>query len=84
MWHANDGMGWWMVFVGIFWILFWASVVYLFVAAVVRPGRDGDGGGRIDAIEIAKRRLARGEITPQEFQEIRRHLESDLSGPQPT
>lgn len=71
MWHAHDGMGWWMVFVGVFWILFWASLIYLFLSAFTRGGRR-DGG---DALEIAKQRLARGEINAEQFQEIRRHID---------
>jgi uncharacterized membrane protein len=82
MWHTNDGMGWWMVFMGVFWVLFWGSLIFLAIAAMSRWGKGGgdrDGGG---AIEIARRRLASGEITPEQFQEIRRHLES--GPPQPT
>jgi uncharacterized membrane protein len=79
MWHANDGMGWWMVFMGVFWVLFWGSLIFLAIAAITRSS-GGSGRGRdaddISAIEIARRRLARGEITPEQFQEIRRHLES--------
>jgi len=74
-------MGWWMVFMGIFWILFWASLIYLFVVAIVRPYRGRQPGE--DALDIVKRRLARGEISVAEFQEIRRHLEGNTSGPQP-
>jgi uncharacterized membrane protein len=80
MWHANDGMGWWMVFMGVFWVLFWGSLIFLAIAAITRSG-GGSARGRdadeISATEIARRRLARGEITPEQFQEIRRHLESD-------
>jgi putative membrane protein len=83
MWHTNDGMGWWMIFMGVFWILFWASLIYLFVTAVAR-GRRGGRSDDGDAIEIAKRRLARGEITTDQFQEIRRHLQGDIRGPQPS
>ena len=71
MWHTQDGMGWWMVLMGVFWLLFMASVIYLFLSAFARGGGHDDG----DALEIAKRRLARGEITTGQFQEIRRHLE---------
>ena len=71
MWHAQDGMGWWMVLMGVFWLLFLASVIYLFLTAFAR-GRGHDDG---DALEIAKRRLARGEISTDQFQEIRRHVE---------
>jgi len=84
MWHTNDGMGWWMVFMGIFWILFWASLIYLFVAAIVRPAQGRQTGEEAEALDIAKRRLARGEISPAEFQEIRRYLEGNVSGPQPS
>ena len=76
MWHTQDGMGWWMVFGGIFWLLFWGSIVYLFFRSVVH--RDGhhhhDDAG--DPMQIARARLARGEITPQQFEEIARHLRS--------
>ena len=83
MWQTNDGMGWWMIFMGVFWILFWASLIYVFVAAFVRGGRGG-GGDDGDAIEIARRRLARGEVSVEQFDELRRRLEGDLGGPQPS
>ncbi|TAK55364.1 MAG: SHOCT domain-containing protein [Dehalococcoidia bacterium] len=80
-------MGWWMVFMGVFWVLFWGSLIFLAIAAISRSGgggasRERDGGDGASAIEIARRRLARGEITPDQFQEIRRHLEA--GPPQPT
>ena len=89
MWHTNDGMGWWMIFMGVFWVLFWGSLIFLAIAAISRGGwgsRDHDHGhdGGASAIEIARRRLARGEITPDQFQEVRRHLESEIRGPQPS
>ncbi len=85
MWHTNDGMGWWMVFMGVFWVLFWGSLIFLAIAAISRGAwgsRDRDHDDGVSAIEVARRRLARGEITPEQFQEIRRHLES--GPPQPT
>jgi len=77
-------MGWWMVFGGILWLLFWGSIIYLFIAAVIRPGHEHphQGEARSDAMEIARRRLAGGEITPDQFEEIRRHLEG-RAGPTP-
>ena len=75
MWRTPDGMGWWMTLGGLFWILFWASLVYLGVSLWRRPGNPtGFSGG--DALEIAKRRYAAGEITGEEFDEIRRRLET--------
>ena len=73
MWHANDGMGWWMVFGGVFWLLFLASMIYLFFSAATHrePRSEASGG---EPMDIARRRLAGGEITPQQFEEIARHL----------
>ena len=87
MWHTNDGMGWWMIFMGVFWVLFWGSLIFLAIAAISRGGwgsRDRDHDDGVAAIEIARRRLARGEITPDQFQEIRHHLESASGPPQPS
>jgi hypothetical protein len=28
-WHAGEGMGWWMLFGGLLWIAFWATLIYL-------------------------------------------------------
>lgn len=76
MWHTQDGMGWWMVLMGVFWLLFLASLIYLFISAFTHGRGHVDG----DALEIAKRRLARGEISTDQFQEIRRHVEGVSPG----
>lgn len=61
-----------MVFGGEFWLLFWASAVYLFVRSFVPRDHRHDGAG--DPMEMARRRLASGDITPQQFEEIAHHL----------
>ena len=72
MWHAHDGMGWWMVFGGAIGLLFWVSIIYLFFHALIhREHRHDDSG---DPIDIARRRLARGDITAQQFEEMAHHL----------
>lgn len=72
MWHTNDGMGWWMVFAMVLWLLFWGSVVYLFFYAVTHRDHRHDDTG--DPLDVARHRLARGDITTAEFEEIARHL----------
>ena len=72
MWHANDGMGWWMVFGGVFWLLFLASMIYLFFSAATHREPRSDSAN--EPMDIARRRLASGDITPQQFEEIARHL----------
>ncbi len=65
MWHNHFwGMhfGWW-----IFWIVVIVAVVYWFNQN--RPDRRDE-----TPEEILKKRLARGEITPEEYEELRKRL----------
>ncbi len=73
MWAAHEGMGWWMLFGGVFWILFIAAVVYLFSSAFDHGVRNPPGGSEAP-LEIAKRRLAAGEIANDEYERIREAL----------
>ncbi|HSP54349.1 MAG TPA: SHOCT domain-containing protein [Dehalococcoidia bacterium] len=69
MWH--DGSGWWMLWGAVMMVLFWGGLIALFVwglQSLVR--RDATR----DPLEIAKERLARGEITPGQFDEIKEKL----------
>jgi hypothetical protein len=43
MWHTGEGMGWWMVFGGALWLLFWAAVAYVVVQ--FSRGRVSEGRG---------------------------------------
>jgi putative membrane protein len=66
-------MGWWMLFSGFLWIVFWGTVVYLFVALV--GTRHPDTHEKEDGpIEIAKRRYASGQLTRDEYERIRGDL----------
>jgi len=70
MWGAHEGMAWWMLFGGVFWVLFIGTLVYLFAITFGRSTRDAQG--RPEApLEIAKRRLATGEISHEEYERIR-------------
>lgn len=73
MWGAHEGMGWWMLFSGMLWLLFIIAIVYV-VAGLLRPERRSTEPA--DALEIARRRYASGEITRQEFEQIRDDLTS--------
>ena len=73
MWGANEGMGWWMVFGGIWMVIFWGAIIWLIVWGV---GQVSGGGRRSDdsPLEIARTRYARGEITREQFEQLRRDL----------
>jgi len=65
------GSGWWIVMV-VMMVLFWGAII----AVVVWGIRQFTGDRRRDrsALDIAKERLARGEITKEEFDRIRSDL----------
>lgn len=67
--------GWTMGLEGWLWMAVWALVVVIVVWLLVRePHR----AGREDALDTLRARLARGEITPDEFERARRLLEPDV------
>jgi putative membrane protein len=77
MWH-HDGMGWWMVVGSIWMVLFWAVIIALVVwGARKLPGRGGSGSGatdKRDPLDIAKERYAKGDISKEEFDQIKKDL----------
>jgi putative membrane protein len=83
MWHAGDGMGWWMLWGGLMMVLFWGAIIALIVWAVQAVGRrepsqthvPQTGSPTRTALDIVKERYAHGEISREEFEQIRRDLE---------
>ena len=74
MWRAHDGMGWWMVFGGLSWVVTLVLLAYVFVA-LLSPAREpreppeppAPGARRGSPLEVAQRRYASGEITREQF-----------------
>ena len=90
MWHAQDGMGWWMVFGGLFWVVTLALLAYVFVA-LLSPARESrepseppepraSASRRESPLEVAQRRYASGEIAREQFARIRDDLAGGASG----
>lgn len=74
-WGMPDGFGWWMMFGGLWMVLFWVAIIAAIIWGVRALGRrDEEPQVREDPLEIARRRYARGEITREEFEEIRAAL----------
>ncbi|MCL5027311.1 MAG: SHOCT domain-containing protein [Chloroflexi bacterium] len=73
------GFGWWGVVMGIAMLVFWALVIAGIVLLVVwavrqaRPVGPGAGGNR--ALDILQERYARGEITKDQYDQMRRDLQ---------
>ncbi|MDT8386529.1 MAG: SHOCT domain-containing protein [Thiogranum sp.] len=77
MFHTDGGM----VFGGFFMWIFWLLVVILTFAAIwylatnTSGGRRSSGPPEEDALEILRKRYARGEIGSEEYQQRRQELE---------
>lgn len=68
-WFGYNGVG--MGFGGgLFMILFWGIIIYIIISLVRKPS----GEQKESPEEILKNRYARGEITKEEFEAMKRHL----------
>lgn len=76
MWGEHEGMGWWMLLGSIWFVVFWGLVIWAIVSVFGRGERGSAVGGGETPLEIAKRRYAQGEISRDQFDQLRR----DLSG----
>ena len=74
MWCFSEGIGWWPFFGGIWMIVFWVGLIALIVWAIIRLTGRGDSTTKNDPLSIAKERYAKGEITKQEFEQIKQDL----------
>ena len=74
MWDMHDAWGWWMIFGWLWFVLFWGGLIWAIVWAVNRTSSGGPGGRQPTPLDIARERLARGEITEEEFQRLKQHL----------
>ena len=80
MFMNNFGGGWWMLAGGLFMLLFWGGIVFLCVWGFSRLF--GHGGccspmttsTRGSPVDIAKERYARGEITKEQFEQLKKDL----------
>jgi putative membrane protein len=59
-------------------IVFWGGLIALIVWAVSRVTREHrtEASGKQNALDIAKERYAKGEITKEQFEQIKKDLQS--------
>ena len=62
-----------MIFMGLFWVLVIGGIAWLVVWLVNRPARP-NAGIEESALDILKRRYARGEISREEYERIKEDL----------
>jgi putative membrane protein len=76
MWHMHDvGWGWWFV-MSIGWVAFWGLFIYAVAMLVRGPERpEASPPAQEEPERILQRRLASGEISVEEYQELRDALD---------
>jgi putative membrane protein len=78
-WH-DDGPGWWIVFVPLFWIVVISGIVVL-LRSRGGWGPQGGSGHHESALDVLDARYARGEIDVDEYRERRSVLTGHGVGP---
>ncbi len=77
-WDWGFGIGWWvMMVIGlIFMVAFWGGIIFLIVWGVKKLTERGGTAATParNAIDIARERYARGEISKAEFEQIKKDL----------
>jgi len=66
--------GLWMGLGALFLFIFWALIIALVVWLIVRLARSGKQSASQSPLEIAKARYAKGEITKEEFEQLKKDL----------
>ena len=74
MWYMHEGMGWWMAFGGAWMIIFWGGLIALIIWGITKLSGRGDSTPKRDSLDIAKERYAKGEISREEFEQLKKDL----------
>ena len=74
MWYMHEGMGWWMVFGGVWMVVFWGGLIALIVWEISKLTGRGDSIPRQKPLDLAKGRYAKGEISKEEFEQLKKDL----------
>ena len=70
-WPWGTAMGWWMV---AWMVVFWGGLIALIVWGIKKLTERGGSTPKQDPLEIAKERYAKGEISREEFEQIKKDL----------
>ena len=74
MWDIPMGMGWWMAFGGLWVLIFWGGLIALIVWGITKLSRRDGSTPKRDPLDAAKERYAKGEISREEFERIKKDL----------
>jgi putative membrane protein len=70
----SGGMGFWMIFNMIFWLLIIVGIIFLIIWAVNKTREVEKKPKEESALDILKKRYAGGEINREEFEEKKKDI----------
>ena len=74
MWDPSLGSGLWWMFGGLWMLTFWGGLIALIVWGIKRLTERGSTTRLDRPLDTAKQRYARGEITREEFEQLKKDL----------
>jgi len=72
MWDISSGLGWWMG--GLWMVIFWGAIIALIVWVVKKLTSRDDYTKRQNPLDTARESYAKGEISREEFEQIKKEL----------
>ncbi len=70
MWDISSGLGWWIG--GVWMLVFWGAIIALIVWVVKKVTNRDDSTKRQYPLDIAGERYAKGEISRDEFEQLKK------------
>jgi len=74
MWDMPLGIGWWWIFGGVWMLIFWGGLITLIVWGVTKLSRRNGSTAKHGPLDVAKERYAKGEISRDEYEQLRKDL----------
>ena len=74
MWDISTGMGWWMGFGWIWMVVFWGGLIALIVWGIRKLTQRDGSTLKSNPLDLARERYARGEISREEFNQLKNDL----------
>ena len=65
MWFMHESAGWWMIFSGVWMILFWGGLIGLIIWGITRLTDHSNFAQKQQPQDIAKERYAKGKISKE-------------------
>jgi len=76
MWYMNDVNGWWMAAGWVLMSLIWVGIAVLAILAFRWFLRHSESATKQSPLDIARERYAKGEITKEQLEQIKKDLGS--------